>query len=270
MSIYRAVPKNFESIAQRFKRTGENIKISKPVLLNGERYYGVIYKSFCMNTISGIIFIDDGGSIIDGDTLQELVEIFYYYNLLFDTSVVNLRSSLKCDDSIKKEESDYLEASRLLVMLSDEGTEGALEVKDVVDKIPSMKKDENDTLKALFNKVEEYESQDVIFSRDIVDELLPIYEKAVLLNFQSVKFINTASEYYYDIKKDLSSRGRKMKNIFNRGLQSASFNLESTLSFFQNVVQYYGNTVNLSDENYINNLRGTHADNIRKWRGKIR
>lgn len=270
MSIYEAVPMNFESIVQRFRRKGEDAKISKPVIVDGNKYYGVIYKPFWRSEISGLILIDDSGSVVDGNNFLELLKIFYYYNLFFDTTVVNLSTALKSDSWLKKEESNYLEASRALIILSDQGMEGALAVKDVVDKMPSMKVEGNDALKALLSKVKEYESQKVIFSGDIMDELIPIYEKAVLMSFQSVKFINTASKYYNDLKRELSSRGRKMKNIFKWGAQSSSINLESTLSFFLNVLEYYGDAINLSDEKYMDGVRKNHADNIRKWRGKIR
>lgn len=270
MSIYESVPKNFESVVQGLRRKGENARISKPVMVDGNKYCGVIYKPFWSGEISGVIFIDEGGSVAEGYILQGLLEIFYYYNLFFDTTIVNLSSALKSDSWLRKEESDYLEASRMLIILSDQGIEGALEVKDVVDKLPSMKTEENDDLKLLLNKVKEYEGQKVIFSRDIMDELIPIYEKAVLMNFQTVKFINTASKYYYDLKRELSSRRGIMKNIFNKGRQGSTINLESSLAFFQNVLGYYGDTLNLSDEEYIDSVRKNHSDNIRKWLGKMR
>lgn len=270
MSIYGPVQENFESVAQRFRRKGESVRISKPVVMGGSKYYGLIYKSFVGSDLSGLILIDEYGAVVKGDVLQELLEVFYYYNLFFDTTVVDLNTALKSDSWLKREKLNYFDACRMLIILSDQGMEGAMDVKDIVDEIPSMSQEENDALKAFLNKVKEYEDEEVVFSRDIMDKLIPMYEGAVLMNFQKVKFINTGKGYYNAIIREISGRGRKLKSIFNRGQQSASLNLESIVTFFLNVLEYYGDSVNMSDEDYIESVKKNHKDNMKKWYGKLR
>lgn len=268
MSIYGNVPQEFKSAVQSFKRSGESARISKPVIMDENKYYGIIYKPFIGKNISGLIFIDSSGSVVKGDTVKKLMELFYYYNLFFDVTVVNLKTALKSDSWLKNEESNYTEAAKMLIAFSDQKVEGAMDVKDVVDTVPLMRKEGNDALKTMFDKAREYENQNIPFSQDILDELIPLYEKSVLLSFQRVKYINSCSRYYENLKREAGSKGRRLKSKFLGG--QAAINLENILSFFISILKYYEDSVNLSDDGYMKSIRRNHENNINDWYGKLR
>jgi hypothetical protein len=252
MTIYGAVPDRFKAVSESYVQKGEAIKASKPVLLGDNKYYEITYnKKFIGGSdLTGLIILNNDGLPVDKGLLKRIIRAFYYYDIFFDNTYANLRSALKTDIQFKKEEREYEQAIFMLDVLLNEGVNGAGFVKTIINKLPSMKREANDVLQQLVSKAGSYEEKDEIFSEDMLEDIMPLYEKTMLMNFQRIKFIKTASEYYDLINKESKARRKKLKNMFNKQLQDSSIYLENSVAFFINILKYYSSVINFSEDRY--------------------
>lgn len=267
MSIYGKVPDSLKSCSEHFLVRGEEAEASKPVLHEGKMYYEIIYSPKVLwiksRSIKGIVIVDEEGNRVkDKKTLMELVRLFYYYSIFFDNRIIDLKATVKNDIQLEKEEEDYRIASSALDYFISEGVNGAGEVKGVIDRYPAMRKSSNDVLKSILDKTNNYELNNTVFSAEVLRDIEPLYNKVMMMNFERVKFINTASSYYDDIRAVIVKKKKSVKFFTDTKLKNALNKLENIMGFFINVLKYYGSLINYSNERYSRYLKENNEKNI--------
>jgi hypothetical protein len=254
MFIYQKVQGEYAVIALDYARGSEEQRISGPVLLDGRKYYEIVYiKKFlglASNEITGRIIIDEQDRVIsDKNMLKKIVEVFYYFSLFFGSQSNDLKRALKSEAALKKDKSDYADSCVLLQYFSSQDVAGATRVKNILEKYPGMKEESNKVLKMIVDKAEEYKNSETL-TEEMLQEILKMYEKMHLLNFEEVKLVNTASEYYDEMKKQIRTHRRKIKSRLDKKLQLSLTKLESIMTFYINILKYYTTVINYSSERY--------------------
>jgi hypothetical protein len=122
-------------------------------------------------------------------------------------------------------------------------------IKNILEKYPDMKEESNKVLKMIVDKAEEYKNSETL-TEEMLQEILKMYEKMHLLNFEEVKLVNTASEYYDEMKKQIRTHRRKIKSRLDKKLQLSLTKLESIMTFYINILKYYTTVINYSSERY--------------------
>lgn len=275
MTIYNKVPDKFISIAAASLQKAEAFKISKPVLYENKKYFEIVFNKklfgILRKNVVGRLIIDEQGSVIkDNILLNNLARLFYYYAFFFDAGLSDLKNTIKTDTQLKREERDYKEAASVLQRLADEGVGDAGRVKSIVDRYPNMRVEADKVLKMVIQRVEEYLSNDTLFSEEVLDDVLSLYIKTLVLNFERIKFINGASGHYDTVKREIIKRKRKIKNRIGRKFRDSVIKPENILTFFINILKYYDEVINYSSERYKKYLLSKDAEYIKKYSETLR
>lgn len=275
MTIYNEVPDKFISIAEANSQSGEVFKISKPVLFENKKYFEIVFNKklfgILRKNVIGRLIIDEQGSVIkDNSLLNNLSRLFYYYAFFFDAGLSDLKNTIKSDIQLKREERDYKEAASVLQHIADEGVGDAGRVKSIVDRYPVMRVEADKVLKMVIQRVEEYLSNDTLFSEEVLDDVLSLYIKTLVLNFERIKFINSASGHYDTVKREIIKRKRKIKNRISRKFRDSVIKPENILTFFINILKYYDEVINYSSERYKKYLLSKDAEYIKEYSETLR
>lgn len=275
MSLYNEVPQEFKETARAYLKGGEISRISYPVIFEDKKYFEIVYnKSFLgmiKKEIEGRVIIDAEGRVIgDKNLLRNLTRILYYYSLLLGSQLADLKKITKSEIQLKREETDYSEAASILQKLADEGVRGASRVKEIVDKFPGMRRQSNDVLNETIAKIQEYAEGNKIFSQSALEEILPLYEKTQVMSFERVKYANTASDFYDDVKKEIVDRKKKIRNRVNKKYQDSMIKVESIVQFFINILKFYGDVVNYSTDRYKKIFQKKDDEAMENYYSKLR
>lgn len=275
MDIYQQVPDEYKSIAIQYSHKGEYLQISNPVIWQDKKYFEIVYNrkvlGFFKNGIAGRLIIDEQGlAVKNRDILDTLARLFYFYSLLFNKQAADFKKTIKTDIQAANEENRYKEASVILEHLSGQGVAGAGRVKSIIDRYSSMKKEENNVTKMVVDKINKYESSDILFSQQLFEEVYPLFTKLLVMNFERVKLINTASDYYDSVKEEIIKRKKTLKNRINKNLQDTMTKPENIITFFINILKYYNEVINYSTDRYIKYLSNKDDEEIKKYLSYLR
>ncbi len=267
MSIYGKVPDSLKTATESFIEKGEMAEASKPVAYKENTYHEIIYSRKMLwaksKDISGRIIVDGNGNLIKDKTLlMDLMKLFYYYCIFFDTRMIDINAIIKNDAQLKSEEQNFSAAKSALKYLSSQNDEGVRAVSEVFDGFLKMRKESNDVLKCMMDKIKGYDSQDTLYCYDVLNDILPLYKKSLLMSFERVKFINTSFRYYSDLRR-LAAKKKKSMRYFTDAMFKNDLNqLQAKLGFFINVLKYYSEFLGYSNERYSRYLSKIETKNI--------
>lgn len=275
MIMYDKLPEDIKNRAVSYMKSGEVQDVTKPVLYKGREYFAIVYRKKLLgiktNNVQGRLIMDSEGGVVEDKTmLKELSRLFYYYGLFFENQGMNLKGALKGEEDMEKELREYAQASVALDYLASKDVYGAGEVKRIIDGYPAMKTEANNVLKEVITKAEDYASKGITFSEEVLNDIFSYYKKAVLMNFEEVKFINTASSYYDALRDQAVKMRRTMGISMNVKFKNAAAKLEIILSFFINIIKFYGDFLNYSPERYWSKMQERDDNNINEYLKSLR
>jgi hypothetical protein len=252
---------NYNYITGKYMIGKEVPMISIEVEYNGEAYREIAFLKKNLvgkpsKIMNGIVFVDKNFEIVNDKRLQkELFSAFFNLTKLFEESFIsNLSKALVSEADLKKDEEETEIVAEILMELSDLRIEGADRVRNVILKLPQLKKENNQAIEKFIEKVKEYQNDKITYD-DIICKIKPLYLETLMKNFEKIKLIGSCSEYYNDIKKEA------MKN-YKKGLLSAmgaSTNregmlIEAKFSHMIKVNQVYSSIMEFSNSEYIKYL----------------
>jgi len=265
MKVYTNELGRYKSIAEKYKKPKESVRVSLPIEFEGEVFRVLeFYKSsFFDKTTTGILVItNDGFKVSEKRIQREVLKLSYYLDILLDDeNIERLKKAITQEKDLKKEMLNYNDAIDVLTLLNSENIKGVDTVINVLKKLPESKMENNKALEEYIEITKKYEDLDLAVNSDMIEELLKNYRDMLLVNFKRVKEINKGRAYY-DLLKDLSSKNkRKISNKFN-GMAQRYTRLEMILDKLKNILIIYDRIVDMNEERYIEFLKAQDNANI--------
>ena len=252
---------NYNYIVGKYLNGKEIPMISVEVVYNGEAYREIAF--FKKNVvgkpskqINGIVFVDKNFEIVNDKRLQkELFSAFFNLTKLFEENFINnLSKAMVSEADLERDEEETAVLGDILLELSDRRIEGADRVREIVLKLPQLKRENNQAIEKFIETTKAYQNGKITYD-DIICKIKPLYLETLMKNFEKIKLIGSCSNYYSGIKQEA------MKN-YKKGLLSAmgsSTNregmlIEAKFSHMIKVNQVYSSILGFSNSEYIKYL----------------
>jgi hypothetical protein len=251
----------YSNIVDKYMFGKEVPMISIEVEYNGEAYREIAF--FKKNVvgkpskrINGIVFVDKNFEIVNDKRLQkELFSAFFNLTKLFEENFINnLSKALASEADLEKDQEETDLIGEILLELSDRRIEGADRVRDIVLKLPQLKRENNQAIQRFIEATKENQNGKITYD-DIICKIKPLYLETLMKNFEKIKLIGSCSGYYSGVKKEA------MKN-YKKGLLSAmgsstnreGMMIEAKFSHMIKVNQVYSSILEFSNSEYIKYL----------------
>lgn len=261
--------------ASLYSEKSEYGEILRPFNYEDREYFVLEYDKVQLfvrtKKVQGRLVIDGYGDVIDEKgVLNELGRLLYYYDVFFRNRGIQFKKAVKRDEEMESEMNDYIQAKAALDYLSAKDVYEAGEIKVIFENYPKMKKESNDILKELIDKINKYDMDGTPFSEHLLDELFPYYEKVMITNFERIKYVNSAAQYY-DAVLDQTVKMKRAAGIrMNMKNKNIAFKLESILQFYVNLLKFYGDFLNYSTERYKQFVLNKDKSNIDEYINSFR
>ena len=269
MLVFQVCEGDYKTIAGKYLKKHEVARVSRPIEYKGIRYREIVYNKRFLgsirNGIKGIIFITEDLSVVEDKALiRELSSLAYHFEVFFDESYSGgITRAVAPEKEILKQERDFGQMAQALAILKEENVSGAEIVSNILTSLPVIKRENNEYLTNLIEKLKSLESDTLVFSSEILDEVDPLYKDALMKNFQRVKQINRGRAFYDDIKKQAYTRRKKFKyRSKGKDVVEGLTKLEYGMNYVKQVLSVYDKVTDMSEEQYMRYLNGMDKDNI--------
>ncbi len=268
MSIYSLAPKEIlEHIKQYIKR-GEVANISDALEYNNILYREITFSKKLFNNFRkehlGYIYINEKNEIVTEKSLQErLAKLAYFSELFYNTkNTTCIVNALQDEGVIEKDRRDYKLVAEGLDFLTKEGIVDSEQVKQIVIKLPEIRKNNNEALKQLVAKSQEYKEEKKYFNAYMLEELMPTYREALRINLHKIKLIDSGRECYANIKKTSEKKRKQMSIRFNHKLTEPLMKISYMMGYFIKLVNTCEAISKMSDAQYFKYLGTIEKENI--------
>ncbi|SKA88672.1 hypothetical protein SAMN05443428_10921 [Caloramator quimbayensis] len=259
MKIFTKVEGIYTKTAEKYKRGREQIRISKPIEFEGNLYRQVVYNPSFLGKIKeetkGIVFITESGDVVeDKRTLRELASLSYYFQNMFDEeSKKSIKRALISDEEINKEVKDNELIIKALESLKNENLHGVDMLINIFTNLPETRRQSNSAILEFTNKIKEFDNEDFIFTKQILDSLIIPYRNILIANFNRIKLINRGRAFYDDIKKEASKRNKRF-SIGTNNTKDSFVKLENSIEYLKKILRLYEKVLDMSEDQYIKYL----------------
>lgn len=269
MKLFDKPESNLDTVVNNYKQGREVLKVSVPVSYKGKKYREIVYNAAGLfggakDTVNGIIFIDENNNAVTDKVKQrELSKVFYDVEQLLDGELLkNLEKAIVSEKSLKIEElqGEFLEAN--LMLLTERKVNGADKVKDVVTKLPDLKRENNKAIENFISKANEIMQESIIDYEKVASEAKPLYRETLMKNFQKVKLIGTGRNYYGDVRKAAIKIFRKNMLTRSSDMGGSVSQFDYELSNLTQVVNVYNSVIDMSTSEYSEFLNSMDKQGI--------
>lgn len=273
MKIYTSELGKYKDTIKDYKDSKESARMSVPIEFEGKLYRIIELNDagFFNKEITGYLIIKDNGDAVEDKRIQkEVMRLGYYLELLFDDdSIKRLGKAITLEREIKKEALNYNDAIELLKTFKDEGVNGIDTIINILEKLPEIKRQNNEAITMFVNQASKLAEPNFIMSIKLLNEILPTYRKMLLVNLNRINEINKGRAYFDTLKEITSKKKRNIKNKIN-GLSPRLTRLEMTLDKLINILKIYDRILNMNEYKYIAFLQSQDNQNIQSKLNLIR
>ncbi|MGH4125366.1 MAG: hypothetical protein ACREV6_20815 [Clostridium sp.] len=268
MPIYSLASKEILEHIKQYRKKGEVVKIFDALEYNNILYREItfskkLFKSFRKENL-GYLYINEKNEIVSEKSLQErLAKLAYFSEVFYNTeSRICIVNAFQEDGIIEKDRKDYKLVVTGLDFLTTDGIVDSEQVKQVVVKLPSIRKKNNEVLKQLMVKSGEYKTEKKYFNAHMMEELLPTYREALSINLQKIKLIDSASECYSNIKRTAEKKRKQISIRFNHKIAQPLMQIGYMMGYFNKLVDTCKIISKMSDTEYFKYLGTIEKENI--------
>ncbi len=269
MQVFTTPVGKLKDIADKYKKSGETIRVSMPIEHDGKKYREIVYnKTFLgkmKKNIEGIIFITEDGEYISNSGLKnELSSLGYHFEVTLDDKNINdLKSAITTELEMKKQIIDYKHIIKAIENMKVEKVLGIDTVVTILNKLPNLKSENNKAIEAYINKLQEINPEGFVFNATVYNEIYTYYREILIKNFQRVILAASGSKFYDDIKKEAQKRKRSISYRFNKhevfmGLTKLPYEMDH----LKKIVAVYEKVVAMKQEEYLKFLKTVEKTNI--------
>jgi len=268
MPVYQLASKEILESIKQYTKSGELVKISDALEYNNILYREITFSKKFLNAFRkesfGYLYINEKNQIVEEKSLQEkLAKLAYFSEVFFNTeSKICIVNAFQDEGTVEKNKKDYILVEEGLNFLTKEGIVDSERVKEIVVKLPSIRKDNNVVLEELMAKAEEYKKEKGYFNAQMLEELLPVYRKALSINLQKIRLVDASRECYANIKKTAEKKKKQMSIRFNRRLTEPLLRISYTMGYFIKLVNTCETISKMSDNKYFKYLGTIEKENV--------
>lgn len=272
MSAYEEPSEEIIAKLKQYMNKGEFCEVSGTLKLNGKSYREVIFlkKSFIKNERVGFLYLDEDYNIVSSQNIQrELGKLGHYYELFYSKDkTVGFLSALLNMDGLERSIGDLDKVVKGLDFLKSQGVEASDNIKDVVTKLPELRKKSNEYTEKLSILIKEIE--DKPFDEEKIQMLYPLYEQILKLNFEKVKLIATLERHLDYVKEMAEKKRKKLAFRFNKDLVSSLMKVSYELSYYIRIIKTYKNVLYMTNFQYLKFLSDMNKEKVEKRINSIR
>ena len=268
MSIYSLTSKEILEHIKQYTKKGELAKISDPLEYNNILYREITFSKKLFNNFRkedlGYLYINEKNEIVTEKSLQEkLAKLAYFSEVFYNKeNRVCIVNAYQDETIIEKDKRDYKLVAEGLDFLTKEGIVDSEQVKQIIIKLPEIRKSNNEALKKLMTKAAECKEEKKYFNVVMLEELLPIYRDALSINLQKIRIIDSGRECYANIKKTAEKKRKQMSIRFNRKLTEPLMKISYMMGYFIKLVGTCETISKMSDTQYFKYLGTVEKENI--------
>ncbi|GFR35675.1 hypothetical protein [Thermobrachium celere] len=217
MLVYQRAEGRFKEISDNYRNKNEVARVSLPIEYNGRLYreiqYNKVFLASVRQTVTGYLYVtEEGEKVLDKKDIKELAYLAYQFEVLFDDVFKGgIPKAVIDEKQLKKEEKDFEKMLIALDALKAEGLKDVDKIEEAFSKLTVLKRENNRALEELINKVNSLSKPDLIFSREVLNEIMPYYREALLKNFKKIKLINSTRNQLDDVKQALNKKKKSIK-----------------------------------------------------------
>ncbi|MBZ9687646.1 hypothetical protein G9F72_015040 [Clostridium estertheticum] len=268
MPIYSLPSKEILEHIKQYTRKGEVAKIFTALEYNNILYKEItfskkLFKSFRKENL-GYLYINEKNEIISEKSLQErLAKLAYFSEVFYNTeSRICIVNAFQDNGAIEKDRKDYKLVVDGLDFLTKEGIVDSEQVKQVISKLPTIRRKNNEVLKQLMDKAGNYKTEKKYFNAYMLEELLPTYREALSINLQKIKLIDSARGCYTNIKKTAEKKRKQMSVRFNHKITGPLMKISYMMGYFNKLVETCEIISKKSDTEYFKYLSAIEKESI--------
>jgi hypothetical protein len=268
MTMYSPASKEILELTKKYIQKGEVVKVSHALEYNNILYREIVFSKKMFKVLRkehlGYLYINEKNEIVTEKTLQErLSKLGYFsemfYNIENRTCIIN---ALQDEGIIEKDRKDYELVESGLNFLTKEGIVDSEQVKQIVIKLPDIRKRNNEVLKQVIDKARELKEEKNYFNISMLEELLPIYRDTLSINLQKIRLIDSGKECYTNIKKTAEKKKKQWAIRFNHKLTEPLMKISYMMGYFLKLVETCETISKMEDAQYFKYLSGIEKENI--------
>lgn len=269
MEVFEKCQSPFGETSDKYKKRGEIALVSRPVEFGGKTYRQIVFQKTFLGKVkekmTGILFATEDGQIVDNTTVKrEIGDMVYQFQNIFDYKHIDkLSKTISSEEEKVREKEDLNLMLEALEKLKIEGIEGIDMIVTVMTKLPQIKMENDKAIEEFIAKVDKYQSEDIIITRDMIEDVKFSYRSILIKNFQRVKLINKGRYFYDNVVKETKSRRKKISNrISGFDLYFGMQKLGDQMDRFKKILTMYTKITDMSEDEYIRYLKEMDKTNL--------
>jgi hypothetical protein len=246
-----------------YKRGREVPRVSIEVELKGKKYrelnfYAVSIIGKKKDLVNGLVFVDEKDNVVKDKRLQgELSTVFLNLEQLLDMAFIEKLAKTiinKKSPEIDEAQNKSIEAN--LLYLATRNIYGAEIVRDIVLKLPELKKTNNAAVEKFIEKAKEFNKSEIVGKNNELLELKLLYTDTLMKNFEKVKLIGTGRSFYDGVRKGAAKVFRnKITGSIGSKLEGSAVTLDYELNHLMRIVKAYEMIIDMSTSEYQKYLK---------------
>lgn len=277
MLVFTKAEGRFKEISDKYIKKSEVARVSMPIEYKGQLYreiqFNKVFLGSVRQTVNGYIYVtEDGQKVEDERDIRELSYLAYQFEVLFDDVFSGgIPKAVIEEKQLKREEKDFEKMLVALDALKAEGLEKTEKLRDAFLNLTALKRENNKALKELIDKVNSLSNENIVFSKKILDEIMPYYRRALLKNFEKIKLIAKTKDEIDDVKAALNKKRKSLRfRISGTELMDCLNRLDYGIDYFKKVLTVYEPVLDMSDKEYIKYLDSMDRKNVEEKMMKLR
>ena len=268
MPIYTLASKEILEHIKKYTKKSEVVRVSTPLEYNNILYREIVFSKKLFGNFRkenlGYLYINEKNEVATEKYLQErLAKLAYFSEIFYNTEnracIVN---SFQDESTVEKDMKEYKLVAEGLDLLTKEGVADSEQVKQIVIELPGIRKKNNETLKQLMCKTQEFKEEKEYFNEHMLEELLPTYRDALSINLQKIRLIYSESESYENIKTTSEKKRKQISIRLNHKLAEPLKKISRVMEYFIKTVNTCETISEMQDPEYFKYLGNIEKANI--------
>ena len=268
MTMYSPASKEILEIAKKYIKRGEVVKISDALEYNNILYREIVFSKKMFKKILkehlGYLYINERNEVVTEKTLQEkLAKLSYFSEIFYNTeNRICIINAFQDKATILKDIKDSKLVEDGLDFLTKGGIVDSEQVKQIVIKLPDIRKTNNEILIKVIDKAKELKEEKKYFNISMLEELLPIYRDTLSINLQKIRLIDSGKECYTNIKRTAEKKKKQWTIRFNHRLTEPLTKIIYMMGYFLKLVETCEIISKMPDQQYFKYLSGIEKENV--------
>lgn len=268
MEFYSVPNMEINKSIKTYKKMGEKMYVSELVKCNSNMYREVVFSkkmfNFLKEEVTGYLYINQYGEIVtQKQVIEKLNKVFFFYSSFFYSqgkkSFVN---ALQSEGAAKGDEHVYDECKVGLDVLKKDGYKESEIISRVFDNVLKLRKASNEILDEIIEEAEKKQKENGSLDEKFIEDVQVKYREILRLNFDKVKTINSARNFYDELKKKAHKKKRSLTSRFNSNVTMPLARLDYVIAYYKRIILSYDKVLDMTTSQYMKYLNTVEKHNL--------